>query len=143
MWIILWDPFLMKKLLKSDFCGSVNSAQVHCSRKKSTFTAKKKKTKVENINAFSVLSKPHLYCRLWVRLDPRTRLTTMFYPFCFLACVSGGLWLLFMNSSCKCWLSTVNSIFVHCLRTHKYHFLTIFSLKMDFPVLFTHLKIIL
>ena len=32
---------------------------------------------------------------------------------------------------------------VHCLRTHKFHFLTTFSLKMGSTVLFTHLKIIL
>ena len=27
MWIVLWDPFLMKKLLKSEICGSVNSTR--------------------------------------------------------------------------------------------------------------------
>ena len=27
MWIVRWDPFLMKKLLKSEIRGSVNSAQ--------------------------------------------------------------------------------------------------------------------
>ena len=37
----------------------------------------------------------------------------------------------------------VNSASVHCLRTHKFHFLSIFSLKMGPTVLFTHLKIIL
>ena len=42
----------MKKLIKSDICGSVNSTQMHCSQlKKSAFTAesekKKKKKKVE------------------------------------------------------------------------------------------------
>ena len=26
-----WDPFLMKKLLKSEICGSINSAHTHCS----------------------------------------------------------------------------------------------------------------
>ena len=31
----LWDLFLMKKLLKSEICGSMNSAQVHCSPWKS------------------------------------------------------------------------------------------------------------
>ena len=44
------DPFLMKNLIKSDICGFVNSAQMHCSRlKKSAFTveSKKKKKKVE------------------------------------------------------------------------------------------------
>ena len=32
---------------------------------------------------------------------------------------------------------------VHCSRTHKFHFLSIFSLNMGPTVLFTHLKIIL
>ena len=36
----------MKKLIKSDICGSVNSAQMHYSRlKKSAFTAESKKKK--------------------------------------------------------------------------------------------------
>ena len=39
--------------------------------------------------------------------------------------------------------SIINSASVHCLQTHKYHFLTIFSLKMDPTTLFKHLKIIL
>ena len=44
---------------------------------------------------------------------------------------------------------TMNSVFMHCLRIHKYHFLltfsflSIFSLKMGTMILFTHLKIIL
>ena len=29
----------MKKLIKNEICGSVNSAQMHCSLKKSTFAA--------------------------------------------------------------------------------------------------------
>ena len=37
----------------------------------------------------------------------------------------------------------VNSASVHCSRTHKFHFLSIFSLKMGPTVLFTHLKIFL
>ena len=48
-----------------------------------------------------------------------------------------------INSNHKCWLSTVNSIYMHCLRTHKFYFLSIFSLKIDPILLFTHLKIIL
>ena len=39
--------------------------------------------------------------------------------------------------------STVNSAFVHCSRTYKFHFLTTFSLKMGPMILFTYLKIIL
>ena len=36
---------------------------------------------------------------------------------------------------------SVNSVSVHCLRTHKFHFSATFSLKMGPTVLFTHLKI--
>ena len=46
MWIVSWDSFLMKKLLKSDVCGSreqCTCARVHCSQEKSTFIAKKKR----------------------------------------------------------------------------------------------------
>ena len=43
---MLWDPFLIKKLLKSVICGTVNSAQMHCSQlTKSTIAAEKKKKK--------------------------------------------------------------------------------------------------
>ena len=37
----------------------------------------------------------------------------------------------------------VNNAFMHCLRTHKFYFSVIFSLKMSPTVLFTRLKIIL
>ena len=30
-----WDPFLMKKLIKNEICGFVNSARMHCSWKTS------------------------------------------------------------------------------------------------------------
>ena len=33
---MLWDPFLMKKLIKNEICGSVNSAYMHCSLQKVT-----------------------------------------------------------------------------------------------------------
>ena len=46
-----------------------------------------------------------------------------------------------MNSSRKCWLFLVNSASVQCSRTHKFHFLSIFSLKMGPTALFTHLKL--
>ena len=39
--------------------------------------------------------------------------------------------------------SSVNSAFVHCSWTHKFHFLATFSLKMGLTTLFVHLKIIL
>ena len=77
-----------------------------------------------------------------VRLDPRScRFTLFLFFFSFLACVSGGLRLLFNVD-----FSTVNSVFMYCMycsRIHKYHFLTIFSLKIGSMVLFTHLKFIL
>ena len=38
---------------------------------------------------------------------------------------------------------SVNQWTLHCLWTHKFHFLSIFSLKNGLTVLFTHLKIIL
>ena len=61
----------------------------------------------------------------------------------FLACVSEVCgycsWIVAANVH----FSIVNSASVHCLRTHKYHFLAIFSLKMDPLVLFKLLKIIL
>ena len=37
MWIVPCDPFLMKKLLKSGICGSMNSARMHCSLWKSQY----------------------------------------------------------------------------------------------------------
>ena len=30
----MWDPFLMKKLIKNEICGSVNGAYMHCSLQK-------------------------------------------------------------------------------------------------------------
>ena len=30
----MWDPFLMKKLIKNEICGSMNSVYVHCSLQK-------------------------------------------------------------------------------------------------------------
>ena len=43
---MLWDPFLIKKLLKSVICGTVNSARMHCSQlTKSIIAAEPKKKK--------------------------------------------------------------------------------------------------
>ena len=45
---MLWDPFLIKKLLKSVICGIVNSARMHCSQlTKSIIAAEPKKKKKE------------------------------------------------------------------------------------------------
>ena len=56
---------------------------------------------------------------------------------------SGTVYVWYMNSNHNFWPSFMNSISVHCLRTHKFHFLSNFLLKMGLIVLFTHLKIIL
>ena len=45
------DPFLMKKLLKSGICGSVNSARMHCSPRKSQLLRAKQKKKKKEKNA--------------------------------------------------------------------------------------------
>ena len=48
--IVLWDLFLMKKLLKSEICGSVNSARMYCSQQNSQLLrAKKKKRKTQRV----------------------------------------------------------------------------------------------
>ena len=64
------------------------------------------------------------------------RFCSFFFFFCFFT-YFGEIRLLFID------FSTVNSISVYCLWTYKFHFLTIFSLKMGHTALFTHLKIIL
>ena len=53
------------------------------------------------------------------------------------------IYLFFLLSTAKVNFSTVNSVSVHCSWTHKYYFLTTFSLKMGLTALFIHLKIIL
>ena len=53
------------------------------------------------------------------------------------------LFFFFFSSPQLLTLSTVNSAYVYCLRSHKLHFLTTFLLKMSPTILFTHLKIIL
>ena len=71
---------------------------------------------------------------------------TLFFSFLFfsfLACVSEVCgycsWIVPANVD----YSIVNSASLNCLQIHKYHFLTISSLKMDPTVLFKHLKVIL
>ena len=49
---MLWNPFLIKKLLKSVICETMNSTHIHCSQlTKSTITGwkEKKKEKKENV----------------------------------------------------------------------------------------------
>ena len=97
-----------------------------------------------------VLKGMHLVL-VWIALKRRLHFGeaafSFFSFFFFFSRVFGGMRLLFneqyMNSSRKCWLFPVNSASVHCLRTHKFHFLSNFSLKMGPTARFTHLKIIL
>ena len=42
-----WNPFLMKKLLKSGICGFMNSARMHCSLWKSQQVRAEPKKKKE------------------------------------------------------------------------------------------------
>ena len=46
----MWDPFLMKKLIKNEIYGSVNSAYVHCSLQKVNIGVKTKKKKKKKRN---------------------------------------------------------------------------------------------
>ena len=55
--------FLMKKLLKSGICKSMNSARVYCSRLtwSNSAVGTKKKKKSENTNAATYNSNPNTY----------------------------------------------------------------------------------
>ena len=57
--------------------------------------------------------------------------------------LAATVYVLYMNSSRNFWPVFVNGTSVHCLRTYKFHFLSIFSLKMGPTTPFTYLKIIL
>ena len=63
---MLWDPFLIKKLLKSVICGTVNSIYMHRSQfTKSTFAGWKKKKKKRNRGEknVDVQTKRSHYCK--------------------------------------------------------------------------------
>ena len=130
MWIVPWDPFLMKMLLKSGICGLVSSAWVHCSRLTSSNSAVgTKKKKSENTNTATYNSNPNTYIvPVW---------------FSVFRWILGCIFWFFFSQPHYLTKSTVNCVLVHCSRTHKFHFSTTFSLKMGPTVLFTHLKIIL
>ena len=62
---MLWDPFLIKKLLKSVICGTVNSAWMHCSQlTKLTIDAEQKKKKGLLLINFV----PYYYGCVWIEL---------------------------------------------------------------------------
>ena len=52
-----------------------------------------------------------------------------FFFFFFFSRVLGYCSYCSMNSNRKYWLSAVNSVHMHCLRIHKFHFLSIFLIK--------------
>ena len=72
---MLWDPFLIKKLLKSVICGTVNSTRMHCSQlTKSTIVAEqKKKKKKKEKNATPKRRRRN-------NLDPNGHLMPQFVP---------------------------------------------------------------
>ena len=81
-----WDPFLMKKLLKSGICGLVSSAWVHCSRFTSSNSAVgTKKKKSENTNTATYNSNPNTYIvPIWIQrfpLNPKVRFSFFFFFF--------------------------------------------------------------
>ena len=153
MWIVPWDPFLMKKLLKSEICGSrvlftgptdvlkiveksKFSTTVHAQYMNSSLCLqlrvkqkKKKKGKTHlRIQRKTLNPNGHYVC-VWIRIISSC------------VCV---FWLFFF------WFqphyltkSTVNSAPMHCSLTHKFHFSATFSLKMGPTALFTYLTIIL
>ena len=159
----------MKKLIKNEICGSVNSTRMHYSRKTGqklqllfmyrTWTVaacggenawkKKKKGKRINLKRSKRGSKLcHSVCLGWrlLRCVSVSTFSPFFFSF-FFTCFPPYKRPLFMYGT---WTVAatfdqfyVNSASVHCSRTHKFHFLSIFLLKMGPTVLFTHLKIIL
>ena len=59
MWIVSWNPFLMKILLKKEVCGSreqctgpIGKVETHFSQKK-----KKKKSQMQDVDAIQTSSK--------------------------------------------------------------------------------------
>ena len=119
MWIVLWDPFLMKNLLKSKFCGFMNSAHYALfTGKVKYFRLKKKKTKeTQNVHLGSANALPKRTlsaCLDWAFAASAFNLHVSFLFFIFLFFLFfvftrfGVMRLLFMNyslnSSSKGWI---------------------------------------
>ena len=72
---MLWDPFLIKKLLKSVICGTVNSTHMHCLQlTKSTIVGWKKKKEKENVKKKcrrGFHCKPNGHIDIWVSMKSR------------------------------------------------------------------------
>ena len=122
-----WDPFLMKILLKKEICGFVNSAWDPLKKLKSwnRFSKKKKKRWNAGCRRYPNIN---LVC-IWIHVCGR-HLRFMFFFLCGEKHFSG---VVFSFQWVPC---TVHG-------THKPFYFVIFSLKMGFTILFTHLKIIL
>ena len=89
---------------------------------------------------------------VWIRVSCVSCVSSLlrfpfFFSFFFFSRVFSHLRLLFMYGTWTVAATfdqfSVNSTYVYCSRTHKFYFLSIFSLKMGPTALFTHLKIIL
>ena len=139
--IVPWDPFLMKKLLKSDICGFVNSARMHYSRLKSQHTVAanllkcmhaKKKKKKKGLKTQTWVWKCRSKPTLRRGLDPRSRLTSAF-PNPHLHFQT-----FFFSQRVNC-----NITWIYCARDKKYYSRTVHTMFKGSTVLFTHLKIIL
>ena len=50
MWIVLWDPFVMKVLVKKRFVGSVNSVQDPLEITEMRFSMEKKKSETLDVD---------------------------------------------------------------------------------------------
>ena len=93
--------------------------------------SRKNKLNSEIIFIFHLNPNAH-YVSVWIQLIVASA---------FLSC--GFLFFFFLVQPTLVDFSTMNSAFVHYLRTHKFHFSATFSLKIGPTALFTHLKIIL
>ena len=145
---MLWDPFLMKKLIKTGICGiheqctcalftkdRVNS----CSWKEKK--KKKKKERKRRHNTLKYYPNEHLV-RVWITSGVLSLAFFFFFWHAIQETNSYCLWIVatLFNFSTLFRIS-VSPCTVY--GTYKSHFSVTFSLKMGFTVLFTHLKIIL
>ena len=85
-----WDLFLMKKLIKSEVCGSMNSTSVYCSWKKSQHKLLKKKKRKKR-------RKRRKRKRSREKLDP-------------------NMHLIFTIKTLVCWVTTRNAKRTHILK---------------------------
>ena len=99
------------------------------------------------VQQFNVVIEFCDYVCVWVRVSCVSVAAFISFFFFFFHAFSPHLRLLFMHGTWTVATTfdqfSVNSTSVYCSWTHKFHFLSIFSLKMGPTALFTHLKIIL